>query len=158
MKKNSLRIMIVIMILVASLSLYTTYAYNEDKLHLEPTDADYNIIYTLQENTKNQVRLEPNEEKYLNIVLTNTYDRTVKYGIYYYVLGNMTNSNYIEVKKTEDSIDMLEDIIEPNATKSISIKVKNNGKEVYELVTGALIGFEKGKIEDLIKEGEILVK
>ena len=43
-------------------------------------------------------------------------------------------------------------------TEGETKKIENNSDYVINLIIGALIGFENGEIEDLITDGEVLIK
>jgi len=158
MKKNQ----IIMLLLIASLSigiisLYTTFAYDEEAAILNESKADYNLIYSIKTSSSKNVSLNANEEKFVDIILTNSYSATLKYGIYYKSIKDREISD-IKINLTEDSISQLQSTIKPNETKTISLKLTNNSDNSIELVIGALVGFVQGNIEDLIKEGEILIK
>ena len=78
--------------------------------------------------------------------------------MYYYVEKPTRSPQGLTLSLAEDSLDLLQNTIKPNQSRNISIKVVNNSEEQVELVIGALVGFEKGNIEDLVKDGEILIK
>ena len=158
MKKRTIIIILLFFLLLSSITLYTTFAYNEEDTTLEKSDADYNFIYQLKEKSNKEIIINPNEEKYVDIVLTNTYSQTVKYGMYYYMIEPNTQVDGLIVSLSEDSPDLLENIIKPNQTRSISLKIVNNSDTQIDLLVGALVGFEKGEIKDLAQNGEILIK
>ena len=157
-KKSIITVLIVLVISFTIISLYATFAYNEETVKLADSEADYNLIYSLKESSNKQLNIGPNEEKYIDITLTNTYEATVKYGMYYYLINQRQNHNDLEITLAPESDDLLEDTIKPNQTRIVSIKVKNKTTENIELIIGALIGFENGDINDLIKDNEILIK
>ena len=64
----------------------------------------------------------------------------------------------VSIALTEDSEDELEDIIKPGSKRIVSLKITNNSEYSIDLILGALAGYENGKLEDLIKYGEILIK
>ena len=102
---------------------------------------------------------EPEDfKKYIDIVLDNPYNSTVRYGMYYYLLDSDNLPNNVKISLADESIDGLEDIIQPNQTRSVSIKINNNSENSVKLEIGALVGFEKGNIEDLASNGEVLIK
>ena len=158
MKKRTIIIILLFFLLLSSITLYTTFAYNEEDTTLEKSDADYNFIYQLKEKSNKEIIINPNEEKYVDIVLTNTYSQTVKYGMYYYMIEPNTQVDGLIVSLSEDSLDLLENIIKPNQTRSISLKITNNSDTQIDILVGALVGFEKGEIKDLAQNGEILIK
>ena len=158
MKKRTIIIILLFFLLLSSITLYTTFAYNQEDTTLEKSDADYNFIYQLKEKSNKEIIINPNEEKYVDIVLTNTYSQTVKYGMYYYMIEPNTQVDGLIVSLSEDSLDLLENIIKPNQTRSISLKITNNSDTQIDILVGALVGFEKGEIKDLAQNGEILIK
>ena len=94
----------------------------------------------------------------IDINLKNTYDATVRYGMYYYMINPQKLPDNIEITQANDSIDAVENIIKPGENRSVSIRISNNSNYTINLIIGALIGFEKGKIEDLVTDGEVLIK
>ena len=158
MSKKSIIVILLLMLSVGIVSLYTTFAYDEENRILEPSLADYNLIYSIKENSNKQLTVGPKEEKYIDITLKNTYKSTVRYGMYYYLINPTKLPENVTINLSEDSEDLLENNIKPEQIRSISIKITNNSEHQIELIIGALVGFENGKIEDLVENGEVLIK
>lgn len=158
MSKRTIIIILLLMLSVGIISLYSTFAYDEETAKLDESSADYNLIYSMKKKSNRQISLGPNEEKYVDITLENIYDSTVRYGMYYYPITPEKLPENVIVKLTEDSKDLVENIIKPKQIRSISIKITNNSEYNITIQVGALIGFENGKIEELVKDGEILIK
>ena len=148
MSKKTIFIILLIMLSIGIVSLYTTFAIDEEAKKLEDSNADYNLIYSIKENSNKILSISPKEEKYVDIALNNPYQSTVKYGMYYYVEKPTRSPQGLTLSLAEDSLDLLQNTIKPNQSRNISIKVVNNSEEQVELVIGALVGFEKGNIED----------
>lgn len=159
MSKNKIIIVLLIMLSVAVISLYTTYAFEENNNTLiNPSGSDYNLIYSLKESSNKEITIGAKEEKFINIILTNTYSSTIKYGMYYYPISPTSLPNNVTITLADDSIDLLENIIKPEQTRSISIRITNNSEYAINLIIGALIGYENGEIEELVTDGEVLIK
>ena len=158
MRKKIIIISIISVMAICLISLYSTFAFNEEENKLPDSSADYNLIYSLKEKSNKQVTINKGEEKYLDITLNNTYNSTVKYGIYYYLVDPQKIPENFTITLAEGSQDALSNIINPNKTRNISLKIKNDSNYSVQLIIGALVGFENGNIEDLLQEGEILVK
>ncbi len=159
MSKKSIFTILFIMVLSAIIvSLYSTFAYDEESTKLDDSTADYNLIYSMRESTKNQVIVTANETKFVDITLRNDYQSNVKYGIYYHLVSPNKLPNNVSISLAEESRDALEDIIKPNQEKIITIKISNNSENNIDIIVGALVGFENGNIEELIKNGEYLIK
>ena len=159
MNKNKIIIILLIMLSIAVISLYTTYAYEESNNDIiEPSISNYNLIYSLKESTNKQITVGPKEEKFIDINLQNTYSSTIKYGMYYYLINPTTLPNNVIITLADGSIDKLENIIKPEQTRNISIRITNDSEYAINLIIGALIGYENGDIEELITDGEVLIK
>lgn len=158
MKKRTIIIILLLLLGASIVSLYATFALNEENTKLDPSKADYNLIYSLKSASNKQIILAPKEEKYINITLTNPYTSTVKYGMYYYLIEPSNAPDSFTITLSEDSQDLLENTIKPNQTRNISLKLNNAGDSQIELIVGALVGFEKGNIEELVQKGEVLIK
>ena len=80
------------MLSIAVISLYTTYAYEENNntFLTNPSISNYNLIYSLKESTNKEIIIGPKEEKFIDINLQNTYLSTIKYGMYYYLISPET--------------------------------------------------------------------
>lgn len=154
-KKQIVMILLIAALSIGIISLYTTFAYDEEAAILDESNADYNLIYQVKTLSNKYISLKAKEEKFIDIVITNTYKSNLKYGMYYKLLNSKGS---IDISLAEESPDQLQSIIKPNNTKTISLKIKNGEDSNIDLVVGALVGFEQGKIEDLQKEGEILIK
>ena len=158
MSKSKIMVVLLIMLSIGIISLYTTFAYQEENTIEEISTSDYNLIYPLKNNTNKEITLGSHEEKFIDINLKNTYDSTIRYGMYYYLINPNKLPDNISITLAEESKDPLEDIIKPQETKTISIKITNNSEYTINLIVGALIGFENGNIKDLITDGEVLIK
>ena len=157
-KKSILIILFLILLSVGGITLYNTFAYDAEANKLEDSNADYNIIYSLKENSDKYITIPANEEKYVDIELNNTYTGTIKYGMYYLPIEPKKIGTDFSISLSEDSINPVEDIIKPGETKTIEIKINNQTEDNIDIIIGALIGFENGEISDLIKNGEVLIK
>lgn len=160
MSKNKIIIVLLIMLSLSIISLYTTYAYEENNtiINKNPSDSDYNLIYSLSESSNKEIILGAKEEKFVEISLKNTYDATIKYGMYYYMINPQKLPEGVTITLAKGSTDLLEDTIKPQETKAVSIRITNDSEYSIDLIIGALIGFEYGEIEDLVTEGEVLIK
>lgn len=158
MNKRIVTVVIISIISIVLISLYTTFAFNEEERKLSESEADFNLIYDLKEESNHRVIVLAGEEKFVDIVLNNTYNSNVKYGMYYYLIQPKKLPDGVTIGKSSNSVDLLENIINPGKTRSISIKITNNSEDSVELIVGALVGFESGNIADLAKNGEVLIK
>jgi len=159
MSKNKIIIVLLIMLSVGIISLYTTYAYeDESNTIINEPSSDSNLIYLLKNSTNKEISVGPNEQKFFDVSLKNTYDSTVRYGMYYYMINPEKMPDNVVISLTEDSVDALENTIKPNATRNVSLQITNNSDYSIDLVIGALIGYEYGAMEELEKDGIILIK
>lgn len=159
MSKNKILIVLLMMLSIGIVSLYTTYAYEENtNNNIEESTSEHNLIYSLKDSTNKEITVNPNEEKFIDISLKNTYESTIRYGMYYYMINPKALPENVTITLAEDSIDILEDTIKPSQTKSVSIRINNSSEYSINLIIGALIGFENGEISDLITDGEKLIK
>lgn len=153
-------VVLLIMLSIGVISLYSTYAYEDNGNNIlgDSSDSDYNLIYSIKDNSSKEINVSPGVEKYVDINLTNTYSSTIRYGMYYYMVEPSKLPDNVIVSLAEYSDDKLEDVIKAGDTRNISLKITNNSEYSIKLMVGALIGFENGKIEDLVTNGEILIK
>ncbi len=161
MSKKSIITILLLMLMVGIISLYTTYttfAIDEEAVKLNESTAEHNLIYSIKESSNQRVAVASKEEKFLDITLTNIYSSAVRYGTYYYLISPDNMPNNVEITVIEESQDPAEDTIEPDETKSISVRILNNSDYTIELILGAIVGFENGEIEDLVEAGEVLIK
>ena len=158
MSKNKIMIVLLIMLSIGIISLYTTYAFEEENTIIPEISSDKNIVFSLKNSTNKEIAVAPNEEKFLDINLTNTYDTTVRYGAYYYMINPEKLPDNVSIKLAEGSEDELENIIKPQETKSISLQITNNSEYSVNLIIGAIIGYEYGNMEELEKNGVVLIK
>ena len=156
-KKQILIIMLVAALSVGFISLYTTFAYDEKAALLEDSYASYNLVYSIKKDSNKTVSVNAHEEKFVDVTLNNIYNADLRYGMYYKIVNTGDNEN-INIEIVEDSKDPLQSIIKVNETKVVSLKIKNDSDDNVTLVVGALVGFVQGRIEDLQKDGEILIK
>ena len=157
-KKSISLILFILIVSFGIISLYTTFAYNEEENNLETSKADYNLIYSLKNTEREQINVGIGEEKYVDITLTNTYDSTVRYGACYKLINPKKVPDGLTVAFDEQSSGNAESLIEAGETVTVTIKVTNNSEYDVKMVVGALIGFENGNINDLLTDDEILIK
>ena len=159
MSKKSIFVILFIMLTsVGIISLYSTFAYDEEASKLDESNADYNLIYSIKEMSKNEVSVPTKETKYVDITLKNNYSSNVKYGMYYHMLSSKSLPENVIITLADDSVSQLEDIIKPNEIKTITIKIANNSNTNVNLIIGAIVGFENGNIKELIKDNEVIIK
>jgi len=158
MSKNKIMVVLLIMLSIGVISLYTTFGYEGNNTNLEQSNSDYNLIYSLKESSNKEITVNAKEEKFIDITLTNTYDATIKYGMYYYLINPDNLPDNVTITLAEDSQDLLENTIKPQNTRVVSIKITNNSEYSINMIIGALIGYENGNIEELIMDGEVLIK
>jgi len=159
MSKNKIIIVLLIMLSIGIISLYTTYAYEEENNTIinEPT-SDNNLVYLLKNSTNKEISVGPKEQKFFDINLKNTYESTVRYGTYYYMINPEKLPDNVKITLAEGSEDVLESTIKPNTTRNVSIQITNNSDYAIDLIIGALIGYEYGNMEELEKDGIVLIK
>ena len=78
--------------------------------------------------------------------------------MYYYLINPNKLPDNVTITLAEDSQEPLEGNIKQQDSKTISIKITNYSEYTINLIIGALIGFENGNIEELVSEGEVLIK
>ena len=157
-RKSIFIVLITLLFITIGVSLYSTFAYDEEGSKLNDSLADNNLIYTIKDLSNKSISIAPNTVKYVDIVLENTYQGTIRYGMYYKLLNPNKMPDNVYITKAEESINKLSDTIGVADNKTISIKIVNNSEYNLDIVVGALVGFENGNIEELIKEGEVLIK
>ena len=157
-KKSVTLIIFILAVTLGIISLYTTFAYNEETVKLENSTADYDLRNSLRDTKNQEVVVEAKSEKYVDISLNNTYNQTVKYGACYKLINPKNVPEGLIVTIAESSTHGAEEIIKPNEEKIISIKIVNNSEYNVDMLVGALIGFENGNIADLVSGEEILIK
>lgn len=159
MSKNKIMIVLLIMLSIGVISLYTTFGYEGDKNIIEEeSTSDHKITTSLKESTNKEIFVNAGEEKFIDINLKNTYNATIRYGMYYYMINPEKIPDNVTITLAENSIDPLENIIKSGENKSVSIRITNNSEYTINLIIGAVGGFEKGKIEDIELDGGILIK
>lgn len=154
MNKNKIIIVLLIMLSIGIVSLYTTYAYEEEYNNFikEQSNANYNVTLPVKDkDDKNkEIFLNSNEETFIDISIKNDKEKgTVGYGTYYYMKNPEKLPDGVTISLAEHSTDPLEGTMKEGESKNISIKITNNSEYTINLIIGALSGLENGKIEDL---------
>lgn len=157
-KKSIFTILVILLITTIIISLYSTFAYDEEAKKLEESNANYNLVYSVKNSTDKVTYVSANTTKYVDIVLENTNNGVVKYGIYYKLIKPNKIPDGVSITLDNDSKDGLESTIDVGETKTVTIKITNNSEYNLDLVIGSLVGFQNGNIEELIEEGEVLIK
>ena len=152
MSKNKVLIVLLMMLSIGIVSLYTTYAYEEEYNNIikEQSNADYNVTVSIKDSKNKEIFLNSNEETFVDISLKNDKEKgTVGYGAYYYMKNPEKLPDGVTISLAEHSIDSLEGTMKEGESKNISIKITNNSEYTINLIIGVLSGLENGKIEDL---------
>ena len=159
MRKKTIFIVLIVMILAVSiLSLYSSFAYNEEAKDLGKSNANYNLIFSLKDENNKQIAVASGDHIYLDIDVSNPYDYNVKYGTYYYVVNPKKLPDGFKITKANNTEGELQDVIEAGKRTTISLKIDNNSKYNVDLIIGTLVGFENGNINELIIDGINLIK
>ena len=158
MKKSILSIVVIGILVVGIVSLYSSFAYDEYAAKLDDSNANYNLIYSLKEASTKVLTVSSHDTVYVDITLKNTYNSAVKYGMYYKLINPNKMPDGVTTTLGEDSSAPLEATINSSETKVVTIKIINNSEYNVDLLVGALVGFENGNIEELISNGEVLIK
>ncbi len=158
MSKKSVIAVLMMIFSFSVISIYSTYAYNNEVMPLDKSESDYNLIYSISEKSNKQITVNKDETKFVDISLTNTYENTVKYGMFYYSVSPEVLPEGVVVTLADTSVDPLQNIIRTNESKSVSLMVKNDSEYNVVLILGALVGFENGDIRDLETDKQILIK
>ena len=151
MSKNKILIVLLMMLSIGIVSLYSTYAYEgNNNIIMEESISDHNFNFSLKISTDKQITINPNEEKFVDISLKNTYyEETVGYGTYYSMVNPEKLPDNVTITLAEHSTDSSNGIIKKGETKIISLKITNNSEYTINMIIGGLAGFENGSIEDL---------
>lgn len=158
MSKKSIVAILMMIFSFSVISIYSTYAFNNEVLPLDESESDYNLIYNISEKSNKQITVNKGETKFVDISLTNTYDSTIRYGMFYYAVNPEVLPSGVKISLADTSVDTLQNIIRTGETKSVSLEVKNESEYNVVLILGALIGFENGNIKDLETDKQILIK
>lgn len=157
-KKSIIMILLTMIISISIISLYSTFAYDEEATQLNDSTADYNLIYSIKEKTKQEINVLSKDTKYVDITVNNQYSSNIKYGMYYYLISPKKMPNDVFITTAEESASSIQGIIKPSDSKTISIKIINNSEYNIDLYIGALAGFENGNLDDLITNDIVLIK
>ena len=157
-KKNIIVILLLALFSMGIISLYATFAYNEEESKLDDSLADYNLVYSLEDNREKNIIINDHDEKYIDLELNNPYEATLKYGIYYKLISPNKMPDNVKIEIADGSISLGEDNIKSNEKKIVTLKIANESDYNLKIIVGALVGFEKGNISELVTNGEILIK
>lgn len=158
MSKKTVVAVLMMILSVGVISLYATYAYNNEVVTLGESESDYNLIYSISDASNKKVLVNAGDTKYVDITLINTYKYRVKYGMFYYAVNPGKLPDDVKISLADTSKDILQDIISVGEDKVISLKIENNSSYDVSLIVGALIGFENGDISELETDKQILIK
>ena len=158
MSKRSIVAILMMVFSFSIISIHSTYAFNNEVLPLDESKSDYNLIYSISEKSNRQITVNSNETKFVDISLTNTYDSTIRYGMFYYAVNPEILPSGVTITLSDTSTDTLQNIIRPGDTKSVSLVVKNESEYNIVVILGALIGFENGDIKELETDKQILIR
>ena len=157
MKKKIIIILSFIIVVIGLLSLYRTFAINKNNDNADNIDSDINLSYSLK-NPDMNVIANTNEEKYVDINLSNIYNENVKYGIYYKMNEPQNIPDGLNITIDELSKSNNAEILKPHEKKTITIKIVNSSEYNVSITLGSVIGFVSGDINTLLNDDMILIK
>lgn len=152
MGKSKIIIILLMMLSIGIISLYTTYAYEEEnaiETIIEESTADNNFQSELKESENKEVIIGPKEEKFYEMTLNQPYDENVKYGIFYKMVSPEQLASNVTITLADDSEDILENVIKPGETINVSIKIINDSEYTVTLILDAKGGFENRPIDEI---------
>lgn len=158
MKNKMIIISFALVVVIIVVSLYTTFAYNDNNNGLTKGNADINLEYSTKDDNSQEVIINHGEEKYIDISLKNTYTSKVKYGIYYKMISPNKTPSGLNITKDDRSQGLLESTLNKDEEALVTIKISNDSKYDVKLEIGSLIGFEKGDISTLVSDNQVLIK
>ena len=160
MSKNKIIIVLLMMLSVGIISLYTTYAYEEDNsidMIIEESTANNNLETEINDSNNKEVVIGPKEERFYEIALNQSYEENVKYGIFYKMVSPKYLPDNVTITLADDSEDSLENVIKPGETRNVSIKITNDSEYTVTLILDSFGGFENRPIDE-IETDWILIK
>ena len=122
-KKSITLIIFILFVSFGIISLYTTFAFNEEDTKMDESQANYNLIYPLNDLRKQEVVIPSGEEKNVDIAITNTYNTTLRYGLCYKLVSPDTKPDELVVSTASESDNPSESTIKTGENKIITIKV-----------------------------------
>ena len=152
MSKNKIIIVLLMMLSVGIISLYSTYAYEEDNsidMILEESTANDNLQIQIKGSNNKEVVIGPKEERFYEITLNQPYDENVKYGIFYKMVSPEQLPSNVTITLADDSEDILENVIKPGEIINVSIKITNDSEYTVTLILDAKGGFENRPIDEI---------
>lgn len=155
--KKRLIIIAIIIISIGLVSLYATFALN-DNHNLDDSDSDINLSYVLNNESDMSVSVGKYDEKYVDMILKNNYKEKVKYGVYYKVNDMDTLPLGVNIIIDNNSVNSNEEIIKPNEEKIVTVIIKNDSDNDISISLGSVIGFVQGDINALLDNDMILIK
>ena len=159
MQKRTIFIVLIVLTLAVSiLSLYSSFAYNEEASDLGKSDANYNLIFSLKDENNKQITVASGDHIFIDLDVSNSYNYNVRYGTFYHVVNLNKLPEGVSITKADNSANELEDIIEPGQNKTISLKIENKSQHNIDLIVGTIVGFENGDINELVTDGVNLIK
>lgn len=155
LSKKSVIAVLMMILSFGIISIYSTYAFDEEDITLDESNSDHNVMFVLGER---DATLVPGETKFIDVSLTNNNSGDVRYGMYYYAINPNRLPSEVNISLADDSDDPLEDIIKINESKSVSIRIENNSEYNINLRIGAFGGFVKDNIEYFETDNYVLIK
>lgn len=155
LSKKSVIAVLMMILSFGIISIYSTYASLEDNIQIGKSNSDNNVMFVL--GTEN-VSLVTGETKYIDVSLFNNNDGDVRYGMYYYAINPSKLPEDVNISLANWSNDPLEDIIEKNESKSVSIKIENNSLYDISLRIGSFGGFVKDDIKYFETDNYVLIR
>lgn len=155
LSKKSVIAVLMMILSFGIISIYSTYAFDEEDATLGESKSDDIVTFVLGQKDANLV---PGEVKFIDVSLFNGNSGDVKYGMYYYSINPSRLPDGVKISLADDSDDPLEDIIKINESKSVSIRIENNSEYNINLRIGAFGGFVKDNIEYFETDNYVLIK
>jgi len=140
---NKYRIIFIIVIIVLTITagLYTTYSLGGSSDSGTSSNYDMSLSFDLSNSVSNQITVAPGSTKLFEIVVTNPYKDTVKYGIAH----NLTTiPSGVTIAQVNNSKATASGNVNANSSKRVSIIVKNESASSTTVSFSVIGGYKNG--------------
>ena len=149
-------ILLIILGVFISFSLYRTYAYNTTVVEDTPTTTDLEYTFKIGNSSIKEITINSGETKYYDVVMGNPNNAKISYSIYYEMVSPNTKPDNFSIEYTSKSTGDSTGKVDKNGNITLNLVVTNTSSSSVTVKLGSLAGYVNGG-ELLLSSGQEVI-
>ena len=156
--KKYIFLVALIFVVLATLSIYSTFAYDISQEEGIDSSSDLAYSFDIKNNISKEVKINANTTKNVDIVLTNSNESAISYGLAYSMVNPTEIPEGVFVYQSYNSKDTSQGSIEQGGERSVIITVENSSTTDVVIKLAVVTGYAKGgSLSDRLETGQTFI-